>query len=46
MDNKMYEAPDCEVILVQMGSGLLQSSPDSVKASRDGYGAANVETWE
>ena len=46
MDYKLYEAPVCEVVVVKMESALLQGSLDSTSASRNGYGAANVETWE
>ena len=43
---ELYEAPICEVLNVKMEAVFLQSSPNSVSASRNGYGTANEDTWE
>jgi len=43
---EFYEAPVCEVLAVRMEAVFLQSSLDSVSATRSGYGTANEDTWE
>jgi hypothetical protein len=43
---ELYEAPVCEVLEVKMEAVFLQSSPNSVSATRSGYGTAIDETWE
>ena len=46
MGTRFYEAPRCEVLEVRIEAALLQSSPNSVSATRTGYGTANEDTWE
>ncbi len=46
METRFYEAPRCEVLEVRIEAALLQGSPNSVSATRSGYGAANEDTWE
>ena len=38
-----YKAPVTQVIVVNTETGILQNS---IKASRDSYGAAQTDTWE
>ena len=40
---QLYESPVTQVIVVNTETGILQNS---IKASRDSYGAAQTDTWE
>ena len=40
---QLYEAPLARAIVVNTESCILQNS---IKASRDSYGAAQTDTWE
>ena len=44
MNKRRYEHPEA-IVLELRTQGLLCQSTDTVSASRDGYGAANEETW-
>ena len=46
MEKRFYEAPRCEVLEVRNEAALLQASPNSVSATRSGYGTATNDTWE
>lgn len=46
METRFYEAPRCEVLEVRIEAALLQASPNSVSATRSGYGTATNDTWE
>ena len=41
-----YEVPVTNVIAVKTEFGILTLSDERTKASRRGYGVANIETWE
>lgn len=44
MNKRRYEHPEA-IVLELRTQGLLCQSPDTVSASRNGYGAVNEETW-
>lgn len=44
MNKRRYEHPEA-IVLELRTQGMLCQSPDTVSASRDGYGAASEQTW-
>jgi len=45
MNQKNYEAPVMEVVVVKIESGLLTVSPQGVEGNRSSYGTAVEESW-